>query len=628
MKITGSIPIYICCISALLLFSAGLHAQQATTAAGGDATGPGGSVAYSVGQVVYTTNSGTGGSVAEGVQQSYSVDDGCSNAIVLYPTTFPAINNTLSNLSGASSSGEPACAGSSDGSDRFFSFTADVTNTYIINVNPLGGSDIVVQVLDSCGGNQLACVNENGAGESEWVLLEALAPGDYVVRVHNVSGDAETSATGGFLINVQQLPLAQVQDNPNNILYACNQTGFQLEDFVGATPQTTPGILDYEWFLGEENGTFTNVWQRGSPNYSTRIEWLDMEYGKTYNVFVRVLVDHAHFGPLWGVFQGDYQDPNNPGASMCTISTSSNVTPTELRPNYTPTNVQGNDYALCDFAVAYNVSGSQDFRWRFDPDTDPNNTNEILYIRGSANPSVRLSWVNGLIPGLTYNVAVEVQVAGQWSGYSTILPLSIGLPPNDVQLRNPYCGGTYSLNGYVLSESVCEADVYSFEFEHTISGSIHTRNSANYVCFLNSVSPTLSPGDYNVRVKVTQNGVPGDYGPSCVITISGAGMAEEGTAAMRDIVATGNATLFPNPNAGSEVRLQLDGLSDGNHDVNIVIYDIHGKMINTEAFGHEGTQLNRLVRFDSNLSMGMYMVQIVVDGERFATERLVVKRSE
>ena len=55
----------------LLLLGFGLtaQAQQATTATGGDATGSGGSAAYSVGQIVYTTHTGTTGSVAQGVQQ-------------------------------------------------------------------------------------------------------------------------------------------------------------------------------------------------------------------------------------------------------------------------------------------------------------------------------------------------------------------------------------------------------------------------------------------------------------------------------------------------------------------------------------------------------------------------------
>ena len=59
----------------VLLLGLGLtaQAQQATTATGSDASGSGGTVAYSVGQIVYTTNTGTNGSVAQGVQQPYEI---------------------------------------------------------------------------------------------------------------------------------------------------------------------------------------------------------------------------------------------------------------------------------------------------------------------------------------------------------------------------------------------------------------------------------------------------------------------------------------------------------------------------------------------------------------------------
>jgi len=51
----------------------GLQAQEAITATGGYASGSGGSVSYSVGQIVYTTNSGANGSVSQGVQQPYEI---------------------------------------------------------------------------------------------------------------------------------------------------------------------------------------------------------------------------------------------------------------------------------------------------------------------------------------------------------------------------------------------------------------------------------------------------------------------------------------------------------------------------------------------------------------------------
>ncbi len=72
-------------LSAVLLLGlglTGLQAQESVNATGGNASGSGGSASYSVGQVVYTTNTGTNGSVAQGVQQPYeiSVETGIEEA--------------------------------------------------------------------------------------------------------------------------------------------------------------------------------------------------------------------------------------------------------------------------------------------------------------------------------------------------------------------------------------------------------------------------------------------------------------------------------------------------------------------------------------------------------------------
>tara|TARA_B100000767_G_scaffold274877_1_gene309372 strand:+ start:1122 stop:1610 length:489 start_codon:yes stop_codon:yes gene_type:complete len=53
-------------------FSASVtHAQQAVSASGGNAIGSGGSSSYTVGQVAFSTNIGSNGSVAQGVQIPY-----------------------------------------------------------------------------------------------------------------------------------------------------------------------------------------------------------------------------------------------------------------------------------------------------------------------------------------------------------------------------------------------------------------------------------------------------------------------------------------------------------------------------------------------------------------------------
>lgn len=69
-----------------------LKAQQATTSSGGNSFGIGGTIAYSVGQIVYSTYNGSNGSVAQGTQQPYEIstisgieDDHISLNIEAYP---------------------------------------------------------------------------------------------------------------------------------------------------------------------------------------------------------------------------------------------------------------------------------------------------------------------------------------------------------------------------------------------------------------------------------------------------------------------------------------------------------------------------------------------------------------
>ena len=60
-------------VAFLFLGLGALHAQQSTNATGGEATGAGGTASYSVGQVVYTTNTGSNGNEAQGVQHPYEI---------------------------------------------------------------------------------------------------------------------------------------------------------------------------------------------------------------------------------------------------------------------------------------------------------------------------------------------------------------------------------------------------------------------------------------------------------------------------------------------------------------------------------------------------------------------------
>ena len=62
------------CIALFIgLSSTLIFGQQAIHTSGENASGSGGTVSYSVGQIFYATSSGTNGSVSEGVQQPYEI---------------------------------------------------------------------------------------------------------------------------------------------------------------------------------------------------------------------------------------------------------------------------------------------------------------------------------------------------------------------------------------------------------------------------------------------------------------------------------------------------------------------------------------------------------------------------
>lgn len=56
-----------------LLWASLAQAQESVSSSVGVATGSGGTIAYSVGQVIYTTNIGSNGSVAQGIQHAIEI---------------------------------------------------------------------------------------------------------------------------------------------------------------------------------------------------------------------------------------------------------------------------------------------------------------------------------------------------------------------------------------------------------------------------------------------------------------------------------------------------------------------------------------------------------------------------
>jgi FtsP/CotA-like multicopper oxidase with cupredoxin domain len=419
-----------------------------------------------------------------------------------------------------------------------------------------------------------------------------LFPGTYTCVVTDANDCTESiQLTVSLQTNV---PLTQVRAQ------FCNTSGYALSNVISC--DVAAGSSNYRWQFTPQGGSPLPEYTRGSNNYNVRLSWVSgIQLGTTYEVRVKAFVNGQ-----WGEY-----------GPMCTITTSSVVPLTEVHPNFTPNFANTNSaYVLCNIVVANSVAGAEAFGWEL---TGPN----TLFAE-TPSYNLALSSVTGIQLNTTYQVRVRILMSGVWGAYGPPKPINLGMPPTTVLIPS-LCNTTRAINQAVAAVNVCGA-VYTFRFQHPTEVE-RTLVRTVYTCPLWLMNPALTPGEiYSVSVNITQSGFSSGYGAACPITIAGPqtqGLADGmmGT----KVLETGSMSLYPNPNFGGEVRLQMESIEEGAHMVNITVYDIFGKQISTEAFGYEGTELSHVLRFNNKLAAGIYTVHVVIDGESFAVERMVVK---
>ena len=119
------------------------------------------------------------------VISGFQPNDDCTNSINLPVQPYDNATYTQANFGGATES-MPACSGNV-ATDVWFSFTPN-SSTAEIHVNSETNFNPVIEVFDACGGNSMACVDNNGINYSETYHGTNFIPGhQYFFRVfgHN-----------------------------------------------------------------------------------------------------------------------------------------------------------------------------------------------------------------------------------------------------------------------------------------------------------------------------------------------------------------------------------------------------------------------------------------------------------
>jgi hypothetical protein len=133
-----------------LLWLSFAQAQESVNASGGNATGSGGIVAYSIGQVVYTTNTGNTGSLAQGVQHGYEIFTVGINKSLLNVslTAFPNPTGTILTIQIGDYNNEKLLYQLFDMNGKLFSSEQIDSKQTQINITSLPLANYLINILN------------------------------------------------------------------------------------------------------------------------------------------------------------------------------------------------------------------------------------------------------------------------------------------------------------------------------------------------------------------------------------------------------------------------------------------------------------------------------------------------
>jgi len=86
----------------------------------------------------------------------------------------------------------------------------------------------------------------------------------------------------------------------------------------------------------------------------------------------------------------------------------------------------------------------------------------------------------------------------------------------------------------------------------------------------------------------------------------------------------GTTHLYPNPNRGDHLFLNLDAIEEGVNTVSVDIYDTFGKRVSTRTLAVQDGFINTVLELNGELATGLYMVHVTA-GDAVYTERLVIQ---
>lgn len=366
--------------------------------------------------------------------------------------------------------------------------------------------------------------------------------------------------------------------------------------------------------------------------------------------FERLNVDGLTPGTTYYVSVGAVNAPGGSGAFQLCIQ--------HLMPSWCSYVIPVGGFGLCDgYKAQYRGAPSQGVTYDFNftgvgggapaGPTAITGTNGLTTL---SQPSLALQY------GGIYDVAVDVKYsllpsAGAAEDIYVYGSTAMSVNCDNVSIRtqpllevkaSQRCAATLLRSNYLIGTPVpgnpnaCGATSYTFEFTPIDAcGGTTTGGATEYA------TPTSTPylplgnlpslpnmGAWRVRIRPNFTYGAGTYGPAQDIQVNNtasSAMAPESEINNnneKDLTASVDANLYPNPNTGEMVNLNVSGVQSDN--VFVRITDELGREVYSNRFTVDGS-LNTIVTFAQPLANGAYNVSFTADG-KVINERMVVTK--
>jgi hypothetical protein len=498
-------------------------------------------------------------------------------------------------------------------------YTADC-NDNAASVNP-GAAELCSNTIDDdCDG----LLGEGCSGQlfDQWTNAQLM----------NVNSNyyPQCTAVGGTLVNTDVSP----QGNPANVAVGGGRDVWYrfVAPTSGARIQVTPSGFD----AVIELQTSTAV-QIDAENANAAVGGLEvlntgnLVAGQTYYVGVR-----------------NYNSTNVGTYTIC-------VSP--LGVSGCASQAPAGGFSLCNsYKAKWTGASSYTFNFTGVGGNAPLATSSVASLTGT----ITLNNTNlGLRYGSLYNVRVDANyMLNNGLGQPDPMITVLGVVPSTgcqnvaimqqplVEVRNTQVCPTLLLRTTNLlagpntgSTNVCGVISYSYEFTRvsnclgtTVIGSPFVVNTtgATASLTLTSAFPAQlgTTGYWSVRVRPNFiGGLNGTWGPAKVIAVSGSAASqmldeENATQQVKTFEAQPLSVVYPNPNNGSAVNINLTDIGSG--DLTVKIVDAVGRTIYNNRYTVDGALFTQ-IDFAEQLTGGIYLVEFTINGETM-NERMIVER--